>query len=166
MTKGLIETPRCQYLAEVLQVDFNWKINEISDGMRRRCQLLENLAPPKAVYFMDEITSDLDLFAREGVLSFLVAESEIRGATIVYCTHIFDHLEGWATHMLHMSEGSVVRACGLGEIQDYNKLIADGNPTPLYSLVRQWVYAEYDGSGANTTDGVEKWRILDSSLDG
>jgi len=48
---------------------------------------------------MDEITSDLDIFARDGVLDFLRSETEIRGATIVYCTHIFDHLDGWATHI-------------------------------------------------------------------
>ena len=35
---------------------------------------------------MDEITSDLDLFAREGILNFLRAECEVRGATIFYCS--------------------------------------------------------------------------------
>ena len=43
-------------------------INEISDGQRRRCQLLECLAIPRSVYLMDEITSDLDLYAREALL--------------------------------------------------------------------------------------------------
>ena len=38
------------------------------------------------VYLMDEITSDLDLFAREGILNFLRAETETRGATIFYCS--------------------------------------------------------------------------------
>ena len=55
-------------------------------GMRRRCQLLECLATPRSVYLMDEITSDLDLFAREGILNFLRAETETRGATIFYCS--------------------------------------------------------------------------------
>merc|ERR1712054_112172 len=87
-------TPRVVHLAEVLQIDMNWKINEISDGQRRRCQLLEVLSVPRSVYLMDEITSDLDLYAREGILRFLYTECEERGATIFYCTHIFDHLEG------------------------------------------------------------------------
>merc|ERR1711959_521532 len=104
-------TPRVVHLAEVLQVDFNWKINEISDGQRRRCQLLEILSTYRPVYLMDEITSDLDIFSREGILAFLKAESEVRGCTIFYCTHIFDHLEGWASHMLHLSHGQVKRAC-------------------------------------------------------
>merc|ERR1719436_1086679 len=84
--------PRCQHLLEILQVSIDWKINDLSDGQRRRVQLLECLRTPRPLYLMDEITSDLDIYAREGVLQFLLAESQIRGATIVYCTHIFDHL--------------------------------------------------------------------------
>merc|ERR1712048_531973 len=37
------QSARCRHLAEVLQVDMTCKINNISDGQRRRCQLLEML---------------------------------------------------------------------------------------------------------------------------
>merc|ERR1711972_771524 len=51
------ESARCRHLYDVLQVDPEWKINDLSDGMRRRCQLLELLATPRSVYLLDEITS-------------------------------------------------------------------------------------------------------------
>lgn len=152
---------RVVHLAEVLQIDMNWMINEVSDGQRRRCQLLEILSKPRPVYLMDEITSDLDLYAREGILAFLRAECEIRGATIFYCTHIFDHLEGWATHLLHMSKGEVVKQCEMSEVQDYAELCASGDPTPLYSVIRKWIYSEYDRDGE-----AKPWRKMDVSLDG
>merc|ERR1712118_376176 len=79
----------------------------------------EALSIPKSVYFMDEIPSDLDIYSREGILNFLRAEADIRGATILYCTHIFDHLEGWASHILHLSMGRVVRCSPIGEIKEY-----------------------------------------------
>jgi CCR4-NOT complex subunit CAF16 len=152
-----IQSSRCKHLADILQVDLNWRINSISDGQRRRCQLLELLIPCRPIYLMDEITSDLDIFAREGILAFLKAESEIRGCTVFYCTHIFDHLEGWASHMLHLSKGQVVRACAFDEIDEYSKLCASGCLTPLYTLIRDWMYAEYE------KDGIEykPWRKLD-----
>eukprot|EP00930_Biecheleria_cincta_P077878 TRINITY_DN651_c0_g2_i1.p1 TRINITY_DN651_c0_g2~~TRINITY_DN651_c0_g2_i1.p1 ORF type:complete len:579 (+),score=80.42 TRINITY_DN651_c0_g2_i1:58-1794(+) len=150
------QSTRCRHLAEILQVDLTWKINKISDGQRRRCQLLEILSTHRPVYLMDEITSDLDIFSREGILSFLKAESEIRGCTIFYCTHIFDHLEGWASHVLHLSKGSVTRACAMNEIDEYAKLLREGCLTPLYSLIRGWVYAEYEASA-----GAKPWRNLD-----
>jgi len=156
----ICRTSRCQHLAHILQVSLDWNINDLSDGQRRRCQLLEILAPPRSMYLMDEITSDLDIFAREGILSFLRSECEIRGATIFYCTHIFDHLEGWATHLLYLSKGEVVRSCPMDEVDEYSKLIADGNSTPLYSLFRQWIYAEYGDNEA------KPWRKLNKSLDG
>merc|ERR1719265_1821653 len=137
--EALCASPRVQYLAKVLQVDLNWKINFLSDGQRRRCQLLEILASPRPVYLMDEITSDLDIFAREGILSFLRAESELRGATVFYCTHIFDHLEGWPTHMLHLSKGRIVQQCALSDLQEYQQLLSSDN-TPLYSLIRERIY--------------------------
>merc|ERR1719463_17869 len=153
---------RCQYLANILEVDFEWKINEISDGMRRRCQLVEALAIPKSVYFMDEITSDLDIFSREGILGFLRAEADVRGATILYCTHIFDHLEGWASHLLHLSQGTVVKCCELSEVEEYTQLLSEGRPCPLYNLVRRWVYDEYD----QLIEQKAKAPKVDKSLDG
>jgi len=155
------DSSRTAHLAHVLQVSLDWRINNLSDGQRRRCQLLELLSTPRPVYLMDEITSDLDIYAREGVLNFLKSETEIRGATIVYCTHIFDHLDGWATHILRMSKGMVATNAPIDQIPEYAELIANGNLTPLCSLVRNWIYAEY---GA---DQVSKsWRELDTSLDG
>jgi len=155
------DTARAQYLCKVLQTDFEWNINELSDGQRRRCQLLEVLARPKPVYLMDEITSDLDLFAREGILGFLKAECELRGSTIFYCTHIFDHLEGWPTHMLHLSKGKVMKQCEMSELPEYSKLNSDGDCTPLYTLIRGWIYKEYEVAG-----DVKPWRKVDKTLDG
>jgi CCR4-NOT complex subunit CAF16 len=155
--QNVIESSRCRHLAQVLQVDVNWKINSVSDGQRRRCQLLEILSTYRPVYLMDEITSDLDIFAREGILAFLKAESEIRGCTIFYCTHIFDHLEGWASHMLHLSKGQVVRACSMDEVTEYSTLCEGSCLTPLYSLIRGWMYAEYDKD-----NGAKPWRVTDT----
>jgi len=152
----VLQSSRCRHLADILQVDVNWKINSISDGQRRRCQLLEILSHPRPVYLMDEITSDLDIFAREGILSFLRAESEQRGCTIFYCTHIFDHLEGWASHLLHLSKGQVVRACAMDEVTEYSTLKEQNDLNPLYSLVRGWMYAEYDKDS-----GAMPWRKVD-----
>merc|ERR1719356_168075 len=150
------KTARCAHLADILQVDLTWKINNISDGQRRRCQLLEILATPRPVYMMDEITSDLDIFAREGILGFLKAESEIRGCTVFYCTHIFDELEGWPDHLLHLSKGRVVRACPFSEVHEYHQLCSEGCHTPLYTTIRAWIYAEYAES-----NGAKPWRVVD-----
>jgi len=147
---------RCRHLCSVLQVNLEWKINNVSDGQRRRCQLLEILATPRPVYLMDEITSDLDIYAREGILSFLKAESVNRGCTVFYCTHIFDELEEWPDHLLHLSKGNVVRACPFTDLQEYTQLCQSGCNTPLYTMIRGWIYGEYAES-----NGAKPWRVVD-----
>merc|ERR1712224_1160623 len=82
------DTARTKHLATVLQVPLEWRINNLSDGQRRRCQLLEILATPRPVYLMDEITSDLDIFARDGVLDFLKTETDPRCDDCVLHAHI------------------------------------------------------------------------------
>ena len=36
-------------------------------------------------------------------------ECEVRGATIMYATHIFDGLEGWLTHLAFVSHGKLLK---------------------------------------------------------
>lgn len=42
------------------------------------------------------------------------------------------------------------------EIEEYSKLCAGGCLTPLYSLIRGWMYAEYDKDL-----GAKPWRNMD-----
>jgi CCR4-NOT complex subunit CAF16 len=46
---------------------------------------------------------DLDVLVRADLMSFLKEESEHRGCTIVYITHIFDGMEDWPTHLGFMT---------------------------------------------------------------
>merc|ERR1740124_1573950 len=77
-----------------LEVDESWNLTTVSDGQRRRVQILCKLLQPTAVMLLDEITTDLDLLARQDLLAFLKEESEQRGACIVYCTHVTYVLKG------------------------------------------------------------------------
>jgi ABC-type uncharacterized transport system ATPase subunit len=83
------------------------------------------------------------LYAREGLLAFLRKETEPKGATIFYATHIFDSLADWGTHMPFFSKAKVAKCCKMEDLTEYQDLIARGTRTPLYALVKQWVSAEY-----------------------
>jgi len=126
-----------------MQINLSWRINAISDGQRRRCQLLECLAEEKEIYVLDEITTDLDLYAREGLLNFLRRETEEKGATILYATHIFDSLADWATHCLHFSKARIARMCKMQDLKEYHDRVANGVRVPLYSLMKEWMFKDY-----------------------
>lgn len=98
---------RCSKLLEIMDVNPNWHMHEVSDGQRRRVQIVLGLMEPWDVLLLDEVTVDLDVIARADLLAFLKDETETRGATIVYATHIFDGISSWATHVAHITDGTV-----------------------------------------------------------
>ncbi|CAK7271177.1 CCR4-NOT regulatory complex component [Sporothrix epigloea] len=102
-------------LVSVLDIDTAWRMHAVSDGERRRVQLAMGLVRPWRVLLLDEITVDLDVWTRAQFLGWLRLECErhpdrakgLPPPTIVYATHILDHLAGWPTHLVHMHMGMV-----------------------------------------------------------
>merc|ERR1719353_2521520 len=78
-----IDPARLQRLMTLLEIDETWNLTSVSDGQRRRVQILCKLLKPCSILLLDEITTDLDLLARQDLLSFLQEESEARGVSIV-----------------------------------------------------------------------------------
>ena len=129
-----VDAARRDRLIEVLGVDLSWHMHAVSDGQRRRVQLLLGLLRPRELLLLDEITTDLDLIARQDLLAFLREETERAGqaTTILYATHIFDTLDRWATDVVYLAAGKVVIDAPIGEVPE---LAAD----PLVTVVERWL---------------------------
>ena len=98
-----VEPSRVQTLVQALGLVplLGSELSAVSDGQRWRVQLFCQLLPRRELILLDEATNSLDVLSRSELLTFLMAESE-RGATVIFCTHIFDGLDGWATDVLHL----------------------------------------------------------------
>jgi CCR4-NOT complex subunit CAF16 len=119
-------------LMTLLAVDPAWRMHRVSDGQRRRVQMLLGLLQPREVLLLDEVTTDLDVIARGDLFAFLREESETRGLTILYATHILDGLDGWATHLCHLAGG---RVRFMGPLDQ----IAELAGASLHELVDTWL---------------------------
>lgn len=64
-----------------MDVNVNWHMHQVSDGQRRRVQIVLGLLMPWEVLLLDEVTVDLDVVVRANLLAFLKKETETRGAT-------------------------------------------------------------------------------------
>lgn len=129
-------------LIHLLGVDLDWHMHRVSDGQRRRVQLLLGLMRVRQLLLLDEVTTDLDLLARQDLLDFLRAESEARGVTVLYASHILDRLETWASHVCMMSGGRVERMVPLDEMAELVRARAAGASSPLYQAVHGWLAAQ------------------------
>ncbi|KAK0519211.1 CCR4-NOT regulatory complex component [Tilletia horrida] len=105
---GYRHKERRDRLLDILDVDLDWRMHAISDGERRRVQLCMGLMEPWDLLLLDEVTVDLDVQVRADLLNFLAEETIQRKATIIYATHIFDGLQGFPTHVVHMRLGTTV----------------------------------------------------------
>ncbi|KAF9569083.1 P-loop containing nucleoside triphosphate hydrolase protein [Agrocybe pediades] len=128
---GYRHKERRDHLLDILDVDLDWRMHKISDGERRRVQLCFGLMAPWDVLLLDEVTVDLDVLVRQDLLNFLKDDSEKRGATILYATHIFDGLNDFPTHVAHMRFGSFVT---LPTPWDLSK-----KSTTLYQVALNWL---------------------------
>lgn len=132
-----IDPQRRDELIKVLNVDLSWRLHKVSDGQRRRVQICMGLLKPFKVLLLDEITVDLDVLARADLLNFLKKECDVRGATIIYATHIFDGLENWPSHMVYVARGKLQLALPMDKIKETSNL-------SLMRTVESWLRKERD----------------------
>jgi len=124
---------RCKSLGTILQVAMDWRISQLSDGQRRRCQILSalTLSDDFEIYILDEVTADLDIVSRERLLMWLKEETLTRGATVLLATHIMDGMDEWATRMIYLEDGGITR--DLPVTRDME----------LFRIVREWMMSKY-----------------------
>lgn len=99
---------RGERLIKFLEVDVKWRMHRLSDGQKRRVQLVMGLLKPWRVLLLDEVTVDLDVIARSRLLEFLREETETRKCSVIYATHIFDGLAKWPDKIIHIKKGFIV----------------------------------------------------------
>ena len=105
-------------LYDILEIDGQWRMHQVSDGQRRRVQIMLGLLRPFKVLLLDEMTVDLDVLARRSFLEFLKDECSQSGATVIYATHIFDGMEDFATDVLMLDSGELIRSSTYSVIRD------------------------------------------------
>jgi len=138
----------------------------LSEGQRRRVQLFCQLAPRREVVLLDEATNSLDVMCRAALLAFLREESEVRGVTIIFCTHIFDGLDGWATSLAHLDGGALHRHVEVSDLpvgKSIYQVVCDWLTEHARSSTSATEYALSDGGKSS---GLARSSLLEEALAG
>ena len=151
MSKLQKEFPeRREELIKMLGIDPEWRMHQVSDGQRRRVQIFLGLLRPFKILLLDEVTVSLDVVVRQDLLRWLRVESEVRGATILYATHIFDGLDDWPTHLHYLcNKGHTGWQGKVGELDLYRQLREQGEPSPLLRIAEHWLRGELTEAAAS-----------------
>ena len=105
-------------LVNVLDIDLDWKMHQISDGQRKKVQIMLSLLKPFKLLLIDEFISELDILARNYFFEYLNRECDKRNASIIYATHILDNIHQWATHVVYISNGKCEPKKTISEFQN------------------------------------------------
>ncbi len=135
-------------LVRVLGINLDWRMHECSDGQRKKVRIMIKLLRPFQLCVIDEFAADLDIFSRRRFFDFLTRECEVRGAAVVYCTHIFDQADDWATHVAFMQLDRVLSPVHLlANYEPYQKILGrtgrDRAMCPMYTLVLEELERQY-----------------------
>ena len=163
---------RCKILLEIMDVDPNWHMHAVSEGQRRRVQIVLGLLEPWELLLLDELTVDLDVVVRARLLRFLEEETEMRGATILYATHIFDGLGAWPTHLVHMAQGRVEKIQDMSEpFPELEEIVDDIRKnnnffnSALLTLVEKWLGDDQKAlDSQKPVTGPSRWDVLSENM--
>lgn len=138
---------RVAELIQLMDIDPNWRMNTVSDGERRRVQIVLGLMHEWRVYsasyprlLLDEVTVDLDVLVRSRLIAYLVKETEVRKATIVYATHIFDGLDAFPSRLVHLRDGAVLK-----DLSDVSGTIERAGS--LHKVALEWLTQDFNSRG-------------------
>jgi CCR4-NOT complex subunit CAF16 len=70
-------------LLELLRIDLNWRLHEVSEGQRRRIQIFLGLIRPFKILLLDDVAVSLDVVAREDLFHWLKRETMEKGSVIM-----------------------------------------------------------------------------------
>jgi CCR4-NOT complex subunit CAF16 len=135
-------------LVRVLGINLNWRMHECSDGQRKKVRIMIKLLRPFQLCIIDEFAADLDIFSRSRFFDYLTRECEMRGASVVYATHIFDQADSWASHITFMQLSKVLSPVHpLASYAPYQEILArtgaERAMCPMYVLVLEELERQY-----------------------
>tara|TARA_B100000925_G_scaffold133_1_gene134 strand:- start:490 stop:1278 length:789 start_codon:yes stop_codon:yes gene_type:complete len=93
-------------LVKVLDIDLDWRMHTVSDGQRKKVQIMLGLLYPFRLLVIDEFLNSLDIIVRDQFYQYIEKECQNRGASVIYATHIFDNLEKYMNKVLYIKDGS------------------------------------------------------------
>src|SRR5215475_1388365 len=96
--------------------DINSYAEDYSRGMKKKLGLLLAMLHEPKLLILDEPTNGLDVESTHLFYDLMVEESE-RGVTVLFSTHLMDHVARICSHAIVINEGRVVAKGGLRELR-------------------------------------------------
>lgn len=121
-------TAKIKELAEVLELDLNKKIEDMSLGNKKKVGIVQGLLHSPKLIILDEPTSGLDPLMQKTFFE-LIKKENAGGATILFSSHILSEVQRICDRVAIIKEGRIIKTQKISELQNnsYKKVMFTTN---------------------------------------
>jgi ABC-2 type transport system ATP-binding protein len=110
---------RIKELAEIMDLDLNKKIDDLSFGNKKKVGIVQGLLHEPKLIILDEPTSGLDPLMQQKFFDLLEQENK-KGATILLSSHILGEVQRLCNRVAIIKEGKIIKVEKISTLQESN----------------------------------------------
>lgn len=110
---------RITELAEIMNLDLNKKIDDLSFGNKKKVGIVQGLLHSPKLIILDEPTSGLDPLMQQKFFELLEEENK-KGATILLSSHILSEVQRLCNRVAIIKEGKIIKVDKISTLQENN----------------------------------------------
>jgi ABC-2 type transport system ATP-binding protein len=119
---------RIYKLAEIMELDLNRKIEDLSYGNKKKVGIVQCLLHSPKLLLLDEPTTGLDPLMQQKFFKLLEEERK-NGTTVLFSSHILAEVQQVCDRVAIIKEGKIIKFEDIKELQkdNYKKITLKGN---------------------------------------
>nr|WP_309100463.1 ABC transporter ATP-binding protein [Fredinandcohnia onubensis] len=110
---------RIKELAEMMELDLNRKIDDLSLGNKKKVGIVQGLLHEPKLVILDEPTSGLDPLMQQRFFDLLEEENK-KGVTILFSSHILSEVQRLCDRVAIIKEGKIVTVEKISTLKENN----------------------------------------------
>ncbi len=110
---------RMNELAEIMELDLNRKIDDLSLGNKKKVGIVQGLLHEPKLIILDEPTSGLDPLMQHKFFELLEEENK-KGATILFSSHILSEVQRLCDRVAIIKEGKIIKLEKISTLKENN----------------------------------------------
>jgi ABC-2 type transport system ATP-binding protein len=130
-------TQRMHELAEVMELELNRRIEDLSYGNKKKVGIVQGLLHQPKLLMLDEPTAGLDPLMQRNFFQ-LIREEHQRGVTVFFSSHILGEVQRLCNRVAIIKEGRIIEIADIHTLQQNNykkiRVAANGLDAGVFNL--------------------------------
>lgn len=114
-----VDYSRIQRLAEIMDLDLNKRIDDLSYGNKKKVGIIQGLLHEPKLIILDEPTGGLDPLMQQKFFDLIKTENK-KGATVLFSSHILSEVQKLCERVAIIKDGTIIKVENIRDMQKHN----------------------------------------------